>query len=274
MKETKDKIVIPKFSSSCEHCLKIFKNSKLYDKHVKEQLCYKDNELTYCKLCLLSYENHNEYKIHLFSLEHINNIGCDTIEKIEQDNKSSNITKNNSKIHTLDPYLNANDVKKISNNNLGDSFTFVYEKGNTQTITLKPIIKKYNTNSVENTVENTVTIPNTFNTIQEPTLQEPTLQEPTIRQSKIINFLESQILKTSIVDSGNKFYKMLDNKLQLEDYKGLQIIVTNLKINEEYKLNYLKTIDIFINYLIKETTMGKTIYKDKEISQLVINLTS
>ena len=67
---------------------------------------------------------------------------------------------------------------------------------------------------------------------------------------------------------------MLDNKLQLEDYKGLQKIIKHLKINEEYKLNYLKTIDIFINYLIKEKTCGINSYKDKDISQLVINITS
>ena len=67
---------------------------------------------------------------------------------------------------------------------------------------------------------------------------------------------------------------MLDNKLQLDDYKGLQKIVKYLKINEKYKLNYLKTIDIFINYLVKEKTIGQNNYKDKDISQLVINLTS
>ena len=67
---------------------------------------------------------------------------------------------------------------------------------------------------------------------------------------------------------------MLDNKLQLEDYKGLQKIIINLPINEEFKQNYLKTIDIFISFLVKEKTMGNTFYKDKDISQLVINLTS
>ena len=97
---------------------------------------------------------------------------------------------------------------------------------------------------------------------------------PTVRQIKIINFLEKQIIQSSIVDSGHNFYKMLDNKLQLEDYKGLQTIIKHLNINEDYKLNYLKTVDIFINSLVKEKTMGKTMFKDKDISQLVINLTT
>ena len=67
---------------------------------------------------------------------------------------------------------------------------------------------------------------------------------------------------------------MLDNKLQLEDYKGLQNIIKNLNIIDNYKLNYLNTVDIFIAFLVKETTMGNITYKDKDISQLVINLTT
>ena len=289
-RKQKEKIVVSKFSSSCEHCSKLFKNSKLYNKHTQEQLCYKDNEITYCKICLITYKNHNEYKTHLFSLEHINKIGCESIEKINDDNKSNHTNT----IHKLDPYLNENDVKKISSHNLGDSFTFVYEKGNTQTITLKSVktiipikpIKPISKNLVSevsdisdvsvlhtalpNTTPNTMIGGTNINTDTDLS----SVPEPTIRQTKIINFLEKQILQSSLDDSGNNFYKMLDNKLQLEDYKGLQKIVKNLKINEHYKLNYLKTIDNFINYLVKEKTIGHHFFKDKDISQLVINLTS
>ena len=145
-KNKKIKQILPKFSSSCKHCLKLFKNSKTYEKHIKEQVCYKSNEITYCKICLITYENHNIYNTHLFSLEHINKIGCDNIEKINEDNKEKKL---NTTIHKLDPYLNENDVKKISSHNLGDSFTFIYEKGNTQTITLKPT--KSNNKTIINT---------------------------------------------------------------------------------------------------------------------------
>ena len=105
-----------------------------------------------------------------------------------------------------------------------------------------------------------------------------TIPEPTIRQHKIIKFLETKAqntpTNTNIDESGQFFYKMLDNKLQIEDYKGLQKIINHLDINENYKINYLNTINIFINFLVKEKTMGKNSYKDKDISQLVINLTS
>jgi len=277
-----------KFTGSCEHCLKVFKNIKIYEKHINEQLCYKDNEITYCNICLITYKSHNEYKNHLFSVEHINKIGFDTIEKIDKSNTTTN-TNNTTTVNTLDPYLTTNDVKKLSTNNLGDSFTFVYEKGNTQTITLKPhkTIPITNTNTNTNTMANTManTMSNTIdNTMSTTTVKSSDCNNtsvgntqipiPSIRQTKLINFLEKQMIQSSIDDSGHNFYKMLDNKLQLEDYKSLQKIVKFLNINEDYKLNYLKTIDIFINYLVKEKTLGHNFYKDKDISQLVINLTS
>jgi len=261
-----------KFEAICSHCSKVFKNNKLYEKHTNEQVCYKENEITYCKLCQINCNNHNDYKKHLFTLEHINNIGCNTIEKIQNNTIST--------VHTLDPYLNNNDIAKIATKNLGNSFTFVYEKGNTQTITLK---QEQNTNNkiqkniINNNInENHFNTQNSFNTINNiisPDKIETQSTEPTLRQTKIINFLISQTNKT-IDESGKLFYKMLDDKLRIEDYKGLQRIIKHLDINEEYKNNYLNTVDIFIKVLVKETTMGKTVYKDKHISELVINLTS
>jgi len=267
-KISKPKISKPKFEGTCTNCSKLFKQSKLYEKHINEQVCYKKDDITYCKLCLHTYNSHNDYKTHLFSIEHINNIGVNNVEKIKK--PSTNI------VHNLDPYLNTNDINKLSLNNLGDNFTFVFEKGNTQTITLqqtkKDTVNKIDTVDTVDTVNTVNTTKNTNDTVEINTSSE--ILEPTPRQVKIINFLEKQILTVSIHESGNNFYKMLDNKLQLEDYKGLQKIIINLPINEEFKQNYLKTIDIFISFLVKEKTMGNTFYKDKDISQLVINLTS
>jgi len=262
-KISKTKISKPKFEGTCTNCSKLFKQSKLYEKHINEQVCYKKDDITYCKLCLNTYNNHNDYKTHLFSIEHINNIGVNNVEKIKK--PSTNI------VHNLDPYLNTSDINKLSLNNLGDNFTFVFEKGNTQTITLQQP-KKDSVITVDSTKDTADTTKNTNDTVEINTSCD--ILEPTPRQVKIINFLEKQILTVSIHESGNNFYKMLDNKLQLEDYKGLQKIIINLPINEEFKQNYLKTIDIFISVLVKEKTMGNTFYKDKDISQLVINLTS
>ena len=278
-KESKPKKEIkPKFSSNCLKCNKLFKNESLYNKHTLEQVCYKNTELTYCKLCNITLTTHNDYKTHLFSLDHINQIGCNTLEKINKPNDKT--------IHSLDPYLNKNEVKNISSKNLGSSFTFVYETGSTQTVSLinnethnetHNVNTTINTNELtnnndnnnvtNNTNEHTNNNDNSINTIIIP--------EPTLRQTKIINFLEKQIADNKpIQDSGNLFYKMLDNKLQIDDYKNLQKIITHLNINNDYKKTYLDTINLFISFLVKEKTNRKTIYKDKDISQLVINLTS
>lgn len=265
-KITKPKITKPKFEGICTHCSKLFKHIKLYEKHINEQVCYKDCEITYCKICLLTHKNHQDYKNHLFSVEHINNIGFNSIEKF--------IKPTSSVINILDPYLNKNDINTLSSNNLGDNFTFVYEKGNTQTITLQQSKKNNDSNTINvSNPENNTNNTNINTNINTPiTLQIPIL-EPTVRQIKIITILEKQIEKKTINESGDMFYKLLD-KLQIEDYKGLQKIITSLNINEDYKLNYLNTIDTFISFLVKEKTNGNTFYKDKDISQMVINLTS
>ena len=263
-----------KFSSTCFKCNKLFKNEVSYTKHTLEQQCYKSNEITYCKLCNLTLTTHNDYKKHLYSLNHINNIGCNTIEKIN--------TAPTQTIHHLDPFLNKNDADSISSKNLGNSFTFVFDTGQTQTVTLKKNNVENNTTSIDNTnsIDNNITSKENTNTKNNNTKfsnENQTLQllEPTERQTKIINFLKKQIIDNKSIElSGSTFYKMLDNKLQLEDYKGLQKIITNLDINDDYKQNYIAIINNFISLLVKEKTNGKTVYKDKDISQLVINLTS
>ena len=209
-------------------------------------------------------------------MEHLNNIGFNDIERLK--------TKEAEKIHLIDPYLNNNDVNKLSKTNLGDSFTFVFNTGNTQTVTLANNSDDNLNNNSENKTyqqnKNIDTIPEEINIqetqkqpIQQLTqqpIQQP-IQKPTPRQIKIISFLEKQ---TSIEDSGQMFYKMLDNKLQLEDYKGLQNMITHLNIDNVFKENYIKVIESFVSLLVKQSTSGIKNYKDKNISQLVCNLTS
>ena len=261
-KDKPKKVVQPKFSSNCSNCQKLFKNIKLYEKHTIEQVCYKDNEITYCKICIMTYTTHNDYKKHLCSIQHINNIGCNTIEKIN--------TYTTNSVHSLDPYLNSNDVETISSKNLGAAFTLVFEEGNTQTITLNKNTKisKDETDTISKTMNETI------NETSSQPIHEHLHPIPTNRQIKIINFLENQISQNNTIDkSGDLFYKMLDNKLQIDDYKYLQKIINNLTINNDYKLNYTNTINLFISYLVTEKTKGNKNYKDKDISQLVINLT-
>ena len=278
------------FEGNCTNCTKIFKTKDSYEKHTLEQTCYKSNEITYCKVCLYTYENHLQYERHLFSMEHLNNIGFNEIERIK--------TKEVSQVHLADPYLTTNDVNNISKKNLGNSFTFVFNSGDTQTIELSAGFEKSRAQSTDETFDKSQE-KNEKNDnakinkraeafvakvdkshkgargaealVAEALVAEALVVVPSVRQGKIIAFLERQ---TSIEESGKNFYKMLDNKLQLEDYKGLQTMIKSIKIAAEFKDNYIKVIEAFIAGLVKQRTSGIKVYKDKDIEKLVCNLTS
>lgn len=284
----------PAFSSECSHCSKSFKSKATFDKHINLQSCYKQDEISYCKVCCLLLENHSHYKSHLFTMDHLNNIGY---SKLEMFNKQEV-----SKIHLVDPYLNSNDVNKISKNNLGDSFTFVFNKGNTKTINL---VNNINNIEINNNVigsegrgdcrsegisegsgdyrsegRDEVNIDTNTNTDRGTDKDTDTRKynqspEPSLRQLKIIKILEKQVFENSEFECGKLFYNMLDNKkLQIEDYKHLHNIIKNLGFSQEYKDEYSLKINEFISMLVKQKTKGETLYKDKDISQLVINLSS
>ena len=276
------------FKEECLHCSKIFKSKLTYEKHISQQLCYNHDEISYCKVCCITLPNHSQYKKHLFTIDHLNNIGYSKIERLQ--------TKEVSQVHLADPYLNLNDVNKIANTNLGDSFTFVFNIGNTKTISL---VNNIQTNepihqSQESQILNDSTKENTLNTLSNileintnsntnsninphtnQNINPNILVEPTARQQKLILVLEKHIHDKIIPgDSGKLFYKMLDTKLQIEDYKSLNTIISNLNIPNNYKETYLKVVEIFISMLVKEKTKGDKLYREKDISEIVINLTS
>ena len=96
--------------------------------------------------------------------------------------------------------------------------------------------------------------------------------EPTIKQKKILLILKDV---KNISDGCNILHRMIDTKLNIEDYNGLQTFIKNdINIIDELKNAYIELINKFINMLIKKCNNGDTIYKDKNISKLVISLTS
>jgi hypothetical protein len=75
-------------------------------------------------------------------------------------------------------------------------------------------------------------------------------------------------------DARASLLKILDNKLQLEDYQGLQYFIEELQVSENIKKIYLDIVNEFIGMLVKEKNAGKKLYKDKDITKLVILITS
>ena len=86
------------------------------------------------------------------------------------------------------------------------------------------------------------------------------------RKKKIIDFL---IGNANTKESSKNFLKLL-NKLSIEDYSGLNnsIIKAN-DIPVLAKQQYIKTIQTFINLLIKKKTKGESKHNGYDIQDIV-----
>jgi len=193
-------------------------------------------------------------------MEHLNSIGCNKLETLNTNQPST--------ILQADPYLSNNEARSIGTNNLGNKFTFVFQNNKTQIVDLIPPkqeskIQLVNSANIGNIIRNDEhrTAVNTVNT----------LGEPTEKQRKILVILERV---GSEEEARTMLLKMLD-KLHIEDYHGLQAFIksNNNNISNEFKKVYLDIMDKFITMLVKRRNNGETIYKDKDISKLVISLT-
>ena len=255
----KVKSIKTKFEKACGHCNKVLKSAKTYTHHINNQLCYSKNEITYCKICNIKKDTHAEYIKHLLSMEHLNSIGCNKLETLNTNQPST--------ILQADPYLSNNEARSIGTNNLGNKFTFVFQNNQTQIVDLIPPkqeskIQPVNSTSIGNIVRNDEhrVTDNAVNTVV----------EPTVKQRKILVLLERV---GSEEEGRTMLLKMLD-KLHIEDYRGLQAFIKcNNNISNELKKVYLDIMDKFITMLVKRRNNGETVYKDKDISKLVISLT-
>jgi len=267
----KPKATRQKFEKSCNHCNKVLKSAKTYEHHVNNQVCYSKDEITFCKLCKITCPNRSDYVKHLLSMDHINKIGCQNLETLNNNQPST--------ILQIDPFLTNNEARSIGTNNLGNKFTFVFRDNKTQTIDLvntnTPINTPINThiNTPINTPINTHinTHINISAAVNGDVSSENRKIEATTKQQKILSILENV---NSIEEGCKLLLRMLDNKLNMEDYHGLQSIIRNdSNMKKELNTAYIEIIDKFVSMLVKRRTSGETIYKDKDISKIVISLT-
>jgi hypothetical protein len=255
------------FSKECNHCKKTFKTEKTYDHHVNTQVCFSAEERTFCKVCNVTLDTHDNYLKHLLSLDHVNNIGCNKLEVLNE-NKTPTIL-------SVDPYLNDSEARRIGTTNLGGKFTLVFQDDSHKVVNL--VDTHYSTTASPTPPTSTTTTTKTTKLAHEPVENgqdklsiRPSIR-PTARQQKILGFLEGKTVET---DARASLLKILDNKLQLEDYQGLQYFIEELQVSENIKKIYLDIVNEFIGMLVKEKTAGKKLYKDKDITKLVILITS
>ena len=219
-------------------------------------MCYNTNEITYCKLCNIMLSSRTIYEQHLFTIDHINNIGCDSLEKINDDKPSV--------ILQLDKYLN-NDEKRIMGPGLGSKFTFVYNNLQAQEINL---------------VSQNITEPD--NAAIPVIINEPIPNSITSEQKHINPNLEKILVILQNNDSiKNKcdilVRVLMSNKMNLLDYTRLIQFIKNNNINNsinnDLQQQYINILQKFINMLKKKTMSGITEYNNKSISALMSILT-
>ena len=78
------------------------------------------SDLYICKDCNLKFKTLKEYQKHLSSKIHFEKINSIQIEKLNKPKKDTSSL-------TLDPYLDKDDIKKLENTTLGDSFKIQYK---------------------------------------------------------------------------------------------------------------------------------------------------
>jgi len=276
-----NKSIKTKFEKSCNHCNKILKSAKTYAHHINNQLCYSKNEITYCKICNITMDTHANYIKHLLTIEHLNSIGCNKLETLNTNQPST--------ILQADPYLSNNEARNIGTNNLGNKFTFVFQNNQTQIVDLIPPKQdnKIQSNATMNSTMHAPVRTTSMNILRNNILRNiehnniehnnvehnnvfSSIPEPTDKQKKILLILE----KIGTEEEGRTLLVKMLEKLHIEDYRGLQsFIKCNNNISKELKNVYLDIMDKFITMLVKRRNNGETIYKDKDISKLVISLT-
>jgi hypothetical protein len=248
----------------CINCNRIFKTENAYNKHVRTQVCISTKDKTYCSTCDKLFDTREQLEDHLLSIEHyqcINNLS--NIKPLKKDNK----------LYNLDPVLNNNDIEKMNKVDIGTNITIIYNNDNiikqeiiinnesNNNTSTSSIININNSNSNSSCSINSNTEVNTINN-----QSNVAVESSDDRKKKIIDFL---ISNANTKEYSKNFLKLL-NKLSIEDYSGLNNSI--IKCNEIpvlAKQQYIKTIQTFINLLIKKKTKGESNHNGYDIQEIV-----
>ena len=269
------------FDAECNKCHKHFKNKCSYEKHIGQQLCYKSNELSYCKTCNITLESHAGYVKHLMTMVHLESIGVGKLERLKEERPGV--------IHTADPYLSRNEAELLGTRNLGEKYTLVFENNEIQEVKLvrkqpsptplpiplptplppsqPPLANMQTPSQVPSIVQSKVPANVSMRT---ESAAPDRITQATGNQIEIIQYLEKQ---KNPVEANNSFIKVLTTKLALEDYYGLTTLIReNDNISLEVKKTILGLINKFVEGLTKKRAGGQLTYNSKDIGKVVIAL--
>ena len=221
------------------------------------------SDLYVCKICNLKFKTLKAYQKHLSSKTHFEKINSLQIEKLNKPKKDSSLI--------LDPYLDKDDIKKLENTNLGNSFKIQYKNDTFVNI-------NYNIESTK-TPETTEIKESIFEPkerivepIKEPEIKKP-IQEKVIVTQKQIKILQFLIKFQNHTDLSTKTYQILQS-IEISDLKGLitHIISTN-SINIKNKQTIINIFKIFKQNLLKLKEKNIDNYKNKSIENIVSLIT-
>jgi hypothetical protein len=252
------------FDAECSKCLKHFKSKGVYDKHVGHQLCYNKSEISYCKTCNTTLENHELYVKHLMTSTHLENIGVGKLDRLKDERPGV--------IHTADPYLSTGEAELLGTRNLGEKYTLVFENDDIQEVKLTRKLSPLLPPILARTQISNERVPTPTNKLgnANESAAPDRITQPTARQNEIILYLEKQ---KNPVEANNNFIKVLTTKLTLEDYYGLTTLIReNNNISLEVKQTILGLINKFVEGLTKKRVGGQTTYNNKDIAKVVVAL--
>ena len=236
-------------NNRCSNCRKIFRTVNAFNNHKRTQVCYSSKNKTYCTTCDKSFNSREELDNHLLSMDHyecINNLS------------STTPLKRNNKLYSLDPILNNKEVDQMNTVDIGSNITFIYKNDDIS----KHEIKINNSNIINSNIG--ITSSNSNSSIN--IVNSDNVENNEERKKKIIDFL---INNANTKECSKNFLKLL-NKLSIEDYDGLNnAIVKNNDIPVLAKQQYIKTIQTFINLLIKKKTKGESKHNGYDIQDIV-----
>lgn len=236
-------------NNRCSNCRKTFRTVNAFNNHKRTQVCYSSKNKTYCTTCDKSFNSREELDNHLLSMDHyecINNLS------------STTPLKRNNKLYSLDPILNNKEVDQMNTVDIGSNITFIYKNDDIS----KHEIKINNSNIINSNIG--ITSSNSNSSIN--IVNNDNVENNEERKKKIIDFL---INNANTKECSKNFLKLL-NKLSIEDYDGLNnAIVKNNDIPVLSKQQYIKTIQTFINLLIKKKTKGESKHNGYDIQDIV-----
>ena len=225
------------------------------------------SDLYICKICNLKFKTLKAYQKHLSSKTHFEKINSIPIEKLNKPKKEDSSL-------TLDPYLDKDDIKKLENNTLGNSFKIQYKNDTFVNINYD-IESNDNTSEIEQThvSENTEKKEQPEIKKEQPEIKKEPIQEKVVVTQKQIKILQFLIKFQNHKDLNTKTYQILQS-IELSDLKGLitHIISTN-SINIQNKQTILKIFKLFKQNLLKLKDKQINIYKNKSIEQMVSLIT-